>query len=188
MTLFSPPLSGLKPPFDRYAQPPGVFDEMIDANGQVRPPYQSVYDTFSQLPPDALAQRKQAADQALLQQGITFTVYGEDQGTERIFPYDLLPRVIPADDWRRIERGLDQRIRALNLFLGDLYHKASILKDGVVPTELVLSCKHYCRPMRGLRVPRDVYVSIAGMDLIRDGRASTPCSKTTCACLRACPT
>ena len=112
------------------------------------------------------------ADKAFLTQGITFTVYGDNQGTERIFPFDLVPRMIPASEWETIERGLTQRLTAINLFLKDVYHEGRILSEGVVPRELVQSCRHYRREMRGVRIHRDIYVSIAGTDLVRleDGR------------------
>jgi uncharacterized circularly permuted ATP-grasp superfamily protein len=116
--------------------------------------------------------RQTEADRAFLTQGITFTVYGDDQGTERIFPYDLLPRIVTASEWRTIERGLTQRLTAVNLFLADVYHDGRILTERVVPRELVQSCRHYRREMRGVRVHRDIYVSVAGTDLVRleDGR------------------
>ena len=110
---------------------------------------------------------QQAADLSFLHQGITFTVYGNDEGTERVFPNDLLPRIIPHKEWRKIENGLTQRIAALNLFLEDIYHHGRILADGVVPRELVYSCRHFRREMRGLTVPRGIYVSICGSDLVR---------------------
>ena len=119
------------------------------------------------LPHDELQRRKQSAELSFLTQGITFTVYGRDEGTERIFPYDLLPRLITAAEWDRIERGLTQRITALNLFLRDIYSDAKILSDRVVPRELVYSCKHYRRQMRGLQVPRNVYIAVVGTDLLR---------------------
>jgi uncharacterized circularly permuted ATP-grasp superfamily protein len=112
------------------------------------------------------------ADLALLNQGITFTVYGSNDGTERIFPYDLIPRVITAEEWSAIERGLTQRITALNHFLKDIYHDGRILAEGVIPRELIYSCRHFRREMRGLRVRRDIYISVTGTDLVRlaDGR------------------
>ena len=115
------------------------------------------------------AQRRsqQAADLAFLHEGITFTVYGSKEGTERIFPNDLLPRIIAAREWMTIEKGLTQRLTALNLFLRDIYHEGRILADKVVPRELIYSCRHFRREMRGLNVPRDIYVSICGTDLIR---------------------
>ena len=117
--------------------------------------------------PTELQRRQQVADRAFLHQGITFTVYGDSRGTERIFPYDLLPRIITGAEWQQLERGLTQRITALNLFLRDIYHEGRILRDGVVPRELVFSCPHYRREMRGLRVAGDRYVSVAGTDLVR---------------------
>jgi len=137
-----------------------AFDEMRAAGGDVRPHYRALAETLARLPEEELQRRKQAAELSFLTQGITFTVYGRDEGTERIFPYDLLPRLITAREWDRIERGLIQRITALNLFLRDVYFDAKILNDRVVPRELVYSCKHYRRQMRGLEVPRNVYISV----------------------------
>ena len=156
----------LPPPFSAY-QLDAAYDEMFTADAHTRAHYQAVYHRLMQLDSIELARRQQAADLAFLSQGITFTVYGQDEGTERVFPYDLLPRIIPANEWETIERGLTQRITALNLFLKDLYHEAHILNDGVVPRSLVYSCRHYRREMRGVRVPRDIYVSVVGTDLVR---------------------
>jgi uncharacterized circularly permuted ATP-grasp superfamily protein len=144
-----------------------AFDEMREADGQVRPHYRALAETLARLPQDELQRRKQSADLSFLTQGITFTVYGRDEGTERIFPYDLLPRLVTAQEWDRIERGLTQRITALNLFLRDVYSEARILSDRVVPRDLVYSCKHYRRQMRGLQVPRNVYIAVVGSDLLR---------------------
>ena len=135
--------------------------------GAVRPHYQHLYDALRELPAEELRRRQQIADLSFLHQGITFTVYGREEGTERIFPNDLLPRILTSEEWSRIERGLTQRITALNLFLNDLYHEGRILNDGVVPRELVYSCKHFRRQMRGFHVRRDAYVTVAGTDLIR---------------------
>ncbi|MBK9751406.1 MAG: circularly permuted type 2 ATP-grasp protein [Chloroflexi bacterium] len=156
----------LPPPFTNY-QLSGAYDEMFDADGSTRGHYEALFQRLLELPPDELKQRQQAADLSFLHQGITFTVYGNDEGTERIFPYDLLPRIIPADEWDVIERGLVQRITALNLFLKDIYHDGHILNDKIVPRDLVYSCKYYRRQMRGVRVPNDVYVAVVGTDLIR---------------------
>ncbi len=156
----------LPPPFTNY-QLSGAYDEMFDADGSTRGHYDALFQRLLELPPDELKQRQQAADLSFLHQGITFTVYGNDEGTERIFPYDLLPRIIPADEWDVIERGLVQRITALNLFLKDIYHDGHILNDKIVPRDLVYSCKYYRRQMRGVRVPNDVYVAVVGTDLIR---------------------
>src|SRR5271156_3862719 len=157
-------LKALPAPLDEY-QLDDAFDEMVDASGTVRPHYQHLYDTVRELPADELSRRQQIADLSFLHQGITFTVYGREEGTERIFPNDLLPRILTSEEWQRIERGLTQRIIALNLFLKDLYHEGRILNDGVVPRELVYSCKHFRRQMRGIQVRRDAYVSVAGTDL-----------------------
>ena len=143
-----------------------AFDEMRERNGEVRPQYRALAETLARLPKEELQRRKQSADLSFLNQGITFTVYGRDEGTERIFPYDLLPRLVTAEEWDRIERGLTQRITALNHFLHDVYFDAKILNDRVVPRELVYSCKHYRRQMRGLQVPRNVYM-VVGSDLLR---------------------
>src|SRR6201993_18625 len=144
-----------------------AFDEMREANGHLRPHYRALAELLTQLPPDEMQRRKQSADLSFLTQGITFTVYGRDEGTERIFPYDLLPRLITSAEWEKIERGLTQRITALNLFLRDIYSDAKILDDQIIPRELVYSCKQYRRQMRGLQVPRDVYIAIVGSDLVR---------------------
>ncbi len=154
------------PPFASY-QLDLAYDEMFTSDSLTRPQYESLYQRLLALPPAELRRRQQAADLAFLNQGITFTVYGNDEGTERIFPYDLLPRIITRAEWATIERGLTQRITALNLFLKDLYHEGRILADGVVPRSLIYSCRHFRREMRGLRVPRDIYVSIVGTDLVR---------------------
>jgi len=153
-------------PFVSY-QLDTAYDEMFDGVARPRPHYQSLFERLLELQAAELRQRQQTADIAFLNQGITFTVYGSDDGTERIFPYDLLPRVITGAEWATIEQGLTQRITALNLFLKDIYHEGQILADGVLPRELVYSCRHFRRGMRGLRVRRDIYVSVAGTDLVR---------------------
>ena len=144
-----------------------AFDEMFDEQGIVRPHYASLINTFTKLPKEDLQRRKQSADLSFLMQGITFTVYGRDEGTERIFPYDLLPRIVTAKEWERIEKGLTQRITALNAFLRDVYTDGKILADGFVPREIVYSCRHFRREMRGLQVPRNIYIAVTGTDLLR---------------------
>ena len=144
-----------------------AFDEMFTAEGEIRPQYSLLLDTFRSLPPKELLRRKHSADMSFLTQGITFTVYGRKEGTERIFPYDLLPRIVTAGEWATIERGLVQRITALNLFLADVYHDGKILRDGAVPREIVYTCPHFRREMRGLQVPRNVYIAVTGTDLVR---------------------
>ena len=140
---------------------------MFESPGVPRLHYQALFRTLLELPGEELRKSQQAADLSFLHQGITFTVYGNEQGTERVFPNDLLPRIIPGQEWQRIEQGLTQRITALNLFLQDIYHEGRILTDGIIPRELIYSCRHFRRDMRGLHVPRGIYVSICGTDLVR---------------------
>ncbi len=156
-----------EPPFDQYELDGTFFDEMFDGGGTPRSSYEFLHRRMLQLPVDQLRRRQQDAELSFLHQGITFTVYGRDEGTERIFPYDLIPRIITSSEWATIEKGLTQRITALNLFLKDVYHEGRILKEKVVPRELVTSCPHFQRGMRGVSVPRDIYVSIVGTDLVR---------------------
>ena len=156
----------LRPPLRNY-EFDAAYDEMFHAPGEPREHYKNLFQTLLDLPAEELHKTQQAADLSFLHQGITFTVYGNDEGTERVFPNDLLPRIIPGEEWRKIERGLTQRITALNLFLEDIYHEGKILAEGVIPRDLVYSCKHFRREMRGLNVPRGTYVSICGTDLIR---------------------
>jgi len=144
-----------------------AFDEMFEPNGEVREHYKLLLQTFTSLPQEELMRRKHSADMSFLTQGITFTVYGKNEGTERIFPYDMLPRIITGAEWDTIERGLIQRITALNLFLRDVYNEGKILSDGFVPRELVYSCPQFRREMRGLQVPRNVYIAVTGTDLLR---------------------
>ncbi len=144
-----------------------AYDEMFEAPGELHPHYQPLLSHFATLPKDELKRRKRSADLSFLNQGITFTVYGRDEGTERIFPYDLLPRIVTDAEWQVVERGLTQRITALNLFLKDIYNEGRILADRVVPREVVYSCKQFRRQMSGLQVPRNVYIAICGTDLIR---------------------
>jgi uncharacterized circularly permuted ATP-grasp superfamily protein len=149
-----------------------AYDEMFDATRRARPHYRPLIEELLTASAEQLRQRQLEADRAFLTQGITFTVYGDDQGTERIFPFDLLPRILTCREWDTLERGLAQRLTAINLFLKDIYHEGRILAERVVPPELVYSCRHYRREMRGVRVHKDIYVSIAGTDLVRleDGR------------------
>jgi uncharacterized circularly permuted ATP-grasp superfamily protein len=157
-------VSLLSNPYD----PGDFFDEMYAGNGEVRPHYRSLVQRLSSLPLPEFERRRAAVDLAFLRRGVTFTVYNDSEGTERIFPFDLIPRIIPAREWSRLEAGLIQRITALNLFLHDLYHEQKILKDKVVPAAQVLSAKHFRREFMNFSVPNDIYVHICGTDLIRD--------------------
>lgn len=146
----------------------GIFDEMFEAPGAPRPHYRGVYDFTRQISSDTLQRRRRMADVAFRNQGITFTVYGDNTGVERIFPFDLMPRIVPAHEWDVVERGLVQRITALNLFCHDVYHDQHILREKVIPPEMIYSARFFRREMIGLEVPRDVYVHICGTDLVRD--------------------
>jgi uncharacterized circularly permuted ATP-grasp superfamily protein len=158
--------SALSPVFSSYTLG-NYFDEMFEGNGQPRPAYRALLARLLDLPADDLRRRQREADAAFLQQGITFTVYGDKGGTERVFPYDLLPRILTHDEWDHISRGLSQRLLALNLFLQDVYTDGRILSEGVVPPELVVTAQHYRREMRGLYHRPDVRISVAGTDLVR---------------------
>src|ERR1700728_2534565 len=166
MAVPEPTCAMFRPPFRNY-QFDSAYDEMFEPPGVPRPHYRALFQTLLDLPAEELRKSQQAAELSFLHQGITFTVYGNSEGTERVFPNDLLPRIIPHAEWRKIESGLTQRIAALNLFLEDIYHRGRILADGIVPKELVYSCRHFRREMRGLNVPRGIYVSICGTDLVR---------------------
>jgi uncharacterized circularly permuted ATP-grasp superfamily protein len=144
------------------------FDEMFDADRAVRPHYRRLAERLGSLPEADFHQHRAAIDLAFLRRGVTFTVYNDSEGTERIFPFDLIPRIIPAAEWQRIEAGLIQRVTALNLFLHDIYHEQKILKDGIVPAAQILTAKHFRREFMNFAVPRDIYVHICGTDLIRD--------------------
>jgi uncharacterized circularly permuted ATP-grasp superfamily protein len=158
-------------PFQNYRLD-GAFDEMFESDFVARPHYSALHQLLLELPLAEMRRRKQAADVSFLYQGITFTVYGREEGTEQIFPHDLLPRIITSAEWETVERGLAQRITALNLFLRDIYNEGRCLKDRVIPAEIVYSCKHFRRQMRGFSVPKNIYITVVGTDLVRlpDGR------------------
>jgi uncharacterized circularly permuted ATP-grasp superfamily protein len=151
-----------------FYSPGRSYDEMFAADGAVRAHYGALQTRMSTLSPTELANRQRTLEQSFLLQGITFTVYGAEATTERIIPTDLFPRIIPAAEWAKIEAGLTQRLKALNLFLADIYGDQKILADGVVPRELILDAPSYRREMRGLYVPHNTYVNVSGADLIRD--------------------
>jgi uncharacterized circularly permuted ATP-grasp superfamily protein len=152
---------------DRY-QVGEFFDEMFVAPAQPRPHYQPLYERLATLTANDMNARCRAADISFLYQGITFTVYNEAEGIERIFPFDLIPRIIPRHEWEHLERGLTQRVTALNHFLHDIYHEQRIIKDKRIPAELVFGASNFRREMIGIDVPRKVYAHIIGTDLIRD--------------------
>jgi uncharacterized circularly permuted ATP-grasp superfamily protein len=146
----------------------GGFDEMLDGKTGVRAHYRKLHKLFGTIKPSEFNAKRQAVDKAFLRQGITFNVYGDAAGAEKIFPFDLLPRVIPANEWEHLERGLAQRIKALNLFLHDIYHEQKILKDRVIPEFYVLSGRHFRREFVNFNVPKGIYIHVCGTDLIRD--------------------
>lgn len=157
--------------FSRY-ELDSAYDEMFDLANKARPQYKPLHERLTGMPEDVWKTRQEQADLMFLNQGITFTVYSSNEGTEKIFPYDLLPRIITASEWATLEKGLEQRIIALNMFLADIYHEGKILKDKIVPRDMVESCPHYRPEMKGIKVPNGVYVSVTGSDLIRmpDGK------------------
>ena len=146
----------------------GFFDEMFGRDGQVQGHYQKLQAAFAQITPEDFTAKRHSVDLAFLRQGVTFNVYGDSRGAERIFPFDLVPRIIPAKEWEHLERGLVQRITALNLFLHDIYHEQRIVKDGVVPAHYILSGRHFRREFVNFAVPKDIYIHVCGTDLIRD--------------------
>jgi uncharacterized circularly permuted ATP-grasp superfamily protein len=146
----------------------GAYDEMFEAPGAPRPPYKALYDMLACLTPEEFRVHQNSAEQAFLRQGITFNVYGAEQGVERPIPVDLVPRILPRATWRHLESGLKQRLTALNLFVHDIYHEQHILRQGVIPLDLVLGTTGYRPEFRGITVPRNIYLHVAGIDLIRD--------------------
>jgi uncharacterized circularly permuted ATP-grasp superfamily protein len=144
------------------------YDELIDTSGKPRQGAQLLVDMIESLPPGDLAMRQKAAEALLLKMGITFNVYGRNEGTEKIFPFDIIPRIVPADDWQQIESGLKQRIYALNEFLQDIYNDRKIVKDGVVPEDLILSSRTYRKECEGFTPPRRIWCHVTGTDLVRD--------------------
>lgn len=141
-----------------------AFDEMFDANDNVRAPYKGIYAELAPSDASDLAARAEALDRAFLDQGITFSLSGQ----ERPFPLDLVPRVISATEWSRLERGIIQRVKALEMYLDDIYGDQQILRDGVIPRRLITSCEHFHRQAVGIDPPNGVRIHVAGIDLIRD--------------------
>lgn len=143
------------------------FDEMFEANGQPRLGMRRVVEIINSLPQGTFLRRQKAVDEALLKMGITFTVYGDESGTEKIFPFDCVPRIVNSVEWSHIEAGLKQRISALNLFIDDIYGDQEIVKDGVVPRSLIENADSFREVCRGLKPPKGIWCHITGTDLIR---------------------
>lgn len=146
------------------------YDEMFAAPGYIRPGYKAFADWLHRHPEEDLAQKRAEADWLFRRVGITFAVYGDKEGAERLIPFDIVPRIIPASEWDMVSRGLKQRALALNLFLHDVYHEQHILKAGVIPPEQILTNQDYQVAMQGLTLPNKVYSHISGIDLVRDDK------------------
>ena len=158
-------------PFDGY-ETGGFYDEMFEPDGRPRASARLLYERISSVGDAELRRYQQTAEQALFRMGITFNVYGDEAGTEKIFPFDIIPRIVPAAEWEQIDRGLRQRVHALNVFIDDIYHDQKILNDGVIPRDLILSAKSFRKPCIGLNPPKRTWCHITGTDLVRhnDGK------------------
>ena len=153
--------------FADYPADPRFYDEMFHADGTPREHCRALWNALGAMAPQDMAAMQERTERSFLHEGITFAVYGEAGAQERIIPIDVLPRIVDAASWKLIERGLHQRIKALNLFLADVYGPRRILADGVIPVDLVLGCPQYRIEMRGVAVPHGVYVALCGTDLVR---------------------
>src|SRR5271170_8084356 len=153
----------------------GFYDEMFSAPGQPRPQYTKLFQKLATMAPAHFEERRKLADLSFLIQGITFTVYSDGRGTERLFPFDLIPRILPRSEWARIDRGLSQRVIALNLFLQDVYGRQCIFRDKRIPRSLVYSCPQFRREVVGVEVPRGIHTHICGIDLVRDSKTGEYC-------------
>jgi uncharacterized circularly permuted ATP-grasp superfamily protein len=147
----------------------GFYDEMFLPDGTVRPACSALLDRIRSLSDSDIKRRYKGAERALMRLGITFNVYGGEEAAERIFPFDILPRIVPGDEWATVEKGLQQRIHALNLFIDDIYHDQKIINEGIVPRELVESASGFRRQCVGLNPPQGVWCHITGIDLVRGG-------------------
>jgi uncharacterized circularly permuted ATP-grasp superfamily protein len=144
-----------------------AFDEMTETDGQIRPVYAGLQGWLRELPPDVLEHRRREADVLFRRLGITFAVYGDADSTERLIPFDVLPRILSSQEWGRLRLGLEQRVKALNLYIKDVYGRREALKAGIVPEDLVFQNPVFRPEMNGLKVPHDIYVHIAGIDIVR---------------------
>ena len=153
--------------FDGYELDPRFRDEMFEADGTPRTSCRRMTAALAELDAEDLAKLQDSVYRRFLHEGITFTVLGGDDVTERIIPIDFVPRLMTGADWDHIERGLKQRLAAINLFLKDIYHEGRSLRDGLVPADLVFGCSQYRIEMRGIDVPHDVYVAVCGTDVVR---------------------
>src|SRR5215471_7513927 len=147
----------------------GAYDEMLEAEGTPRSHCRRYWNWLEEQPDERLAHKRAEADALFHRVGITFAVYGENAGTERLIPFDIVPRIIPVDEWRALEAGLKQRVRALNAFIRDVYHNQAILQAGKIPVDQVLTNTQYRPEMQNIDVPGGIYTHIAGIDVVRDG-------------------
>ncbi|MDV3000871.1 MAG: hypothetical protein N5P05_002477 [Chroococcopsis gigantea SAG 12.99] len=148
--------------------PESFYDEIYSQKNRPRSHAQPLIDWMKQLPPEELQQHRETAQIALFNLGVTFNVYGDNQGVEKVFPFDIIPRIIAAHEWQKLESGLKQRIKALNLFLADIYGGQSILKDGIIPADLIESATGYLTECRGIKPVSGIWCHITGTDLVRD--------------------
>src|SRR5213080_4330504 len=144
-----------------------AFDEMNGPGGDLRPAYQELSRWLKETPPDALEYRRQEAELLFRRIGITFAVHGGAEAQERLIPFDVIPRILSGAEWATLARGLEQRVRALNLFLKDVYSQREILRAGIVPEDLIFRNPVFRPEMNGQKVPHDLYVLIAGIDIVR---------------------
>jgi uncharacterized circularly permuted ATP-grasp superfamily protein len=150
-----------------YQVSPHVWDEMHDVS-TIRNHYEVFLQTLRNDSVLDLAKKNELAKKLFMSQGITFTVYNDGEGIEKIFPFDILPRIITATEWAIIERGIKQRVKALNIFLADVYHDQFIIKDGKIPAALILSCPNFMKEMVGVDVSHGIYTHISGIDPMGD--------------------
>jgi len=153
--------------FTNYELIPHVYDEMYKSES-IREPYKTIFETLSRISGDDLEKKQELARILFMSQGITFTVYSSGEGIEKIFPFDLIPRIITSQEWSFLEKGIRQRIKALNLFLKDIYNEQFIIKDGKIPASLIYSSPNYLKEVKRIKIPHDIYLHISGVDLIRD--------------------
>src|SRR5437879_3139096 len=144
-----------------------AFDEMKEADGASRHPYGELARWLAEIPADVLDYRRREAELLFRRIGITFAIYGEADSTERLIPFDVIPRIISGSEWRTVQTGLTQRVKALNLFIKDIYGAREILREGIVPDDLVFRNPAFRPEMNGQSVPHDIYVHIAGIDIVR---------------------
>ncbi len=165
-----------------WIREPETYDEIFDDGGATRNHYERALSILGGLEPREIARRERLQNLSLLNQGITFAVYGDRKGTERVFPFDFVPRIVPAAEWAKLEAGLVQRVTALNQFLKDVYTDRACLKEGIVPWDLVLTRKEYKRELLGVVPPRDIYTHIVGTDLIRGADGEYLVLEDNCRC------